>query len=114
MSNEIYPFLGLMQKSGNLSSGGEIVEKEIRKGNCLLLIIAEDASENTKKKFKGLAELHNINYVIFGNKEELGFFIGKNERSTLAVKDSGMAEALIKKIRAANFGGEINVKTENI
>ncbi|WP_342455632.1 L7Ae/L30e/S12e/Gadd45 family ribosomal protein [Caloramator sp. Dgby_cultured_2] len=49
MKDNLYSFIGLMQKAGKLSSGDDAVEIEIKKKKAMLVIIAEDASENTKK-----------------------------------------------------------------
>lgn len=110
MENNIYSFLGLIQKSGNLTSGADAVEIDIKKNKSKLLIISSDASENTKVKFEGLARLHNVRYVYFGNKEDLGLSIGKPSRTILSIKDSNFAKGFLSKIEANNAGGEHIVK----
>jgi ribosomal protein L7Ae-like RNA K-turn-binding protein len=110
MINNCYSFLGLIQKSGNLVSGSDAVEMEIKKKTCKLLIISNDASENTKERFIKLAKLHNIKYVNFGNKEELGISIGKPDRSILSIQDTNFAQGFLKKIDENNSGGEMIVK----
>lgn len=109
--NKIYGFLGLIQKSGNLSSGDDTVEIDIKKNKVKLLIISEDASENTRKRFEDIANSKSINYVIFGEKNSLGVAIGKSPRSILAVKDSGFSKAFINKVSSINNGGVFIVKS---
>ncbi len=109
--NNLYSFLGLMQKAGKLSSGDDTVELDIKKGLVNLLIISEDASENTKKRFKDIASRKNIAYIVFGEKDELGFAIGKSPRSILAIKDSGFSAAFLDKTSKINRGGECIVKS---
>jgi ribosomal protein L7Ae-like RNA K-turn-binding protein len=108
----MYSFLGLIQKSGNLSSGDESVEIDIKKGRCRLLIIAEDASENTKKRFEDMARYRKVPYVFFGSKTELGLGLGKSDRAVIALKNEGFANAFLKKLNCNN-GGEGIVKSEN-
>ena len=48
--NDIYRFLGLIQKAGKLASGDETVFNTITTLEARLVIIAEDASELTKKE----------------------------------------------------------------
>jgi ribosomal protein L7Ae-like RNA K-turn-binding protein len=106
MSNKVYSFLGLIKKAGELSTGGETVLIDLKKERCKLLIIAEDASENTKKKFTDSAKYRNIPYLFFGNKEILGQILGKGEISVAAIKNEGFAKSLMNKVEIEN-GGEI-------
>lgn len=108
--NKLYNFLGLIQKSGRMSSGEGTVELDMKKQVVKLLIISEDASENTKKKFKDMANSRGINYIIFGQMDDLGYAIGKSPRSVLAIKDNGFATAFIDKASKTNNGGECIVK----
>lgn len=110
MQNDIYSFLGLIKKAGKMSSGDEVVEMDIKKKKCLLLIIAEDASENTKDRFKGLVNRHNIDYVYFGNKADLGSHIGKGQTAVISIRDDGFARAFLNKVNHNINGGEDIVK----
>lgn len=49
--NKILSTLGLCMRSGNLSSGDFAVSEAVRKNACLV-IVAMDASENTKRNFE--------------------------------------------------------------
>lgn len=110
MRNNIYSFLGLMQKSGNIASGDDTVEFDIKKRKCKLLIIAEDASENTKKKFIDMVTYRKIQYVFYGSKADLGNSIGKSERAVISIRDSGFAKELLNKLNLDLNGGEGIVK----
>lgn len=107
--DDIYSFIGLIQKSGKLFSGDESVEISIRKKKCNLIIITEDASDNTKNKFIKLAKERNIPFIIFGKKKEIGVRIGKPDRAVLGIQDINFANGLIKKIQNNN-GGEYSAK----
>ena len=50
--NKIYSLLGLCQKAGKIVSGEVGCEAAIKNKTAKLLLLAEDASENTKKKFQ--------------------------------------------------------------
>lgn len=114
MIDKTYTFIGLIQKSGNLTSGTDAVEMDIKNKKCKLLIISNDASENTKEKFEKLINLHNLNYVYFGNKDELGLAIGKSSRTILSIKDENFAKAFLSKVVENNAGGEHIVKNKNL
>lgn len=89
--------LGLAAKAGNVASGGFSTEKAITEGKAYFVIIAEDASDNTKKKFENKCRYYGIPYVICGKMDELGHMIGKESRTSLAITDERFAENFIKK-----------------
>ena len=107
MSNKIYSFIGLIQKSGKLSSGDDTVEIDIKKGRSRLLLIAGDASDNTKNKFENSAKFYKIPFMYYGTKGELGSAIGKSERSVASINDKGFADAFASKVVEENGGVSI-------
>lgn len=107
MSNRIYSFIGLMHKSGKLSSGDDTVEIDIKKGRSKTVLIAEDASENTKNRFENSAKYYGIPFIHFGTKAELGAAIGKSERAILSINDKGFADAFKNKVVEENGGADI-------
>ncbi len=109
MRNKIFSFLGLAMRSGNLVSGEDATLLELKKNKIKLVLIAEDASENTKKTFMDKSQFRNIEYVLFGNKEELGKAIGKEYRAVIGIKDENFA----RKIKQL-LGGEAFVKDKSL
>lgn len=107
MQNKAYSFLSLIQKSGHISSGDDTVERDIKKHVCKLLVIAEDSSENTRKRFENMANHYGVEYIIFGTKKELGDSIGKGERAVISIRDGNLAKGFISKLNNLN-GGESN------
>lgn len=98
MQDKVLTFLGMAQKAGKMVSGEFSVESAIKKGKAYLVIIADDASDNTKKKFKNSCEFYEVPLVIYSDKENLGHAIGKELRSSAAVVDEGFANGVIKKL----------------
>ena len=92
--NKVLSILGLCMRAGLLSAGEVSAESAIKNQTAKLLIVAEDASANTKKKFYNSSEFYKIKMVYYGNKEELGKAVGKAERSVMAVCDDGFAKKL--------------------
>ncbi len=90
--------LGLATKAGEVVSGEFMTEKSIRDGMAKLVIVAEDASANTKKKFKDSCSFYRIPCVFFSDKETLGNAIGKEFRASLAVTDRGFAQSIGKNL----------------
>ena len=104
MSERIYSFLGLARKANKLVSGDETCERAIKAGKVSLVIVAEDASPNTKKKFTDACRYYNINIRIFGKKELLGKFIGKDLRSVIAIQELGFSKRILQLIDDEKMG----------
>jgi ribosomal protein L7Ae-like RNA K-turn-binding protein len=93
--NKSYLLLGLAAKGGRLVSGESQSLGAIKDGSAMLVIIATDASANTKKLFMNKSSFYGVEVRQFGSKESLGRAIGKDERSSLTVCDPGLAKALL-------------------
>ena len=106
MTDKIYGLLGLCQRAGKCKSGEFAVEKSIKSGRSFLVIIPEDASDNTKKKFRNMTTYRSVPYQELGTKETLGHQLGRSERSSISIEDQGFAQAMIKYID----GGNVNVR----
>ncbi len=83
-------------KAGQLVSGEFSVEKAVKEGRGHLVIIAGDASDNTKKKFTNMCDFRGMPFHIGYTKEELGRSIGKDIRATLCVTDENFARSIEK------------------
>ena len=95
---QIFGSLGLAAKAGKIVSGEFSVEKAVKEESAFLVIVAEDASDNTKKHFTDMCTYRNIPLRIFADKEQLGKCIGKEFRASAAVTDQGFAESIKNKI----------------
>lgn len=96
--NKVLSLLGLAMKGHNLVSGEFQTLESIRRGSAMLVIIAEDASENTRKLFMNKSSYYGVPVYEYGTKEDLGWAIGKDNRSSLGVCDAGLAEVIIKQL----------------
>lgn len=90
--------ISLATKAGKTASGEFCTEKEVKSGYAELVIVAEDASENTKKKFKNMCEFYEVPIYFYGDKDTLGHAMGKEFRATLAITDQGFAKGISKHI----------------
>ncbi len=96
--DNVLSMLGIAAKAGRVASGEYQTENMVKSGKSHLVIVAEDASDNTKKTFRNKCEFYETPMVIYGNKESLGHAIGREYRASLAVTDEGFAKALLKKL----------------
>ncbi|MBE5866021.1 MAG: 50S ribosomal protein L7ae [Lachnospiraceae bacterium] len=96
--NKVLSLLGLAMRGRNLVSGEFQTLEAVKNGSAMLVIIAEDASANTKKLFTNKCTFYEVPVYEYGTKDELGRAIGKDMRSSLGVSDAGLAEAIIKQL----------------
>jgi len=96
--NKILSLLGLAVRAGDAVSGEFAVDKAGKSGRAYLLIIAEDASQNTKKHYLDMCRYYGIPFVLYGTRETIGKAVGKDNRSAAALLDQGFANSIMKQI----------------
>lgn len=90
--------LGIATKAGKTATGEFATEKAVKEGSAYLVVVAGDASDNTKKKFRNMCDYYQVTIKVFADKNSLGNACGKEFRASLAVTDAGLANAVIKQI----------------
>ena len=93
---KVLSLISLATKAGRCASGEFMTEGQTKSGRASLVVVAEDASDNTKKKFRNMCEFYEVPVYFLADKEELGKFCGKEFRASLAVQDENFAKAMIK------------------
>ena len=94
--DKVLNLIGLAMKAGHVVSGEFSVEKYIKSGKAKLVIIATDASQNTKKKFEDNCKFYNVPMIIYSTKEALGMTLGKGLRSSITLTENGFKSAILK------------------
>lgn len=94
--DKILSLLGIATKAGSVLSGEFQTEKSVKEGKAYLVIVAGDASDNTKKKFADMCSYYEVPFYTYANREQLGHCIGKEFRASLAVTNEGLAKSLMK------------------
>lgn len=109
--NKVLSYLGLAMKANRVASGEFSTEKAVKERKAKLVVIAEDASSNTKKMFQNMCTYYKVPILFFADKEILGHSVGKQVRASLAILDQGLADAIVKTIQ---LGGSEYGQNENI
>ena len=86
-------------KAGKTASGEFSTEKAVKTGKASLVIVSEEASDNTKKMFSNMCTYYKVPLYMLGEKEELGHAMGKEMRASLAILDEGLAKAVEKQMK---------------
>lgn len=97
--SKIISYIGLATKAGKIVSGEFSTEKAVKEGKAFIVIVAEDASDNTKKKFSNMCIHYKVPIFFFGKKTELGHGMGKESRASLALLDKGLTDAVMKQLK---------------
>ena len=97
--DRVLSMLGIAAKAGKVVSGEFATENAVKAAKAFLVVTAADASENTAKKFRDMTDFYRVPLFVYGTKELLGGCIGKDYRSSLAVTDEKLAEAVTNKIK---------------
>ncbi len=92
--SKVLSLISLATKAGKTASGEFCTEKEVKMGSAALVIVASDASENTKKKFKNMCEFYKVPIYFYEDKDTLGHAMGKEFRASLVIKDEGFAKGI--------------------
>ncbi len=95
---KVLNLISLATKAGKTASGEFSTEKAVKTGKAYLVIVSEEASDNTKKMFTNMCTYYKVPVCCFGGKEELGRAMGKEMRASLAVVEEGLAKAIVKQM----------------
>ena len=91
-NNKVLSLIGLATKAGKTVSGEFSTEKSVKTGKGFLALVADDASENTKKKFRNMCTYYEVPLYFLSDKESLGRAMGKEFRASLAVQDENFCK----------------------
>ena len=94
VNSKVYGLLGISAKAGKIISGTDVVLENIFKRKVAIVIVAEDASEKTKKNIKFYCGKENIEIIVFGDIFHNSKSIGKQNRAVIGVLDEKLAEAI--------------------
>ena len=98
MINEerLFGMIAISKKAGKLFVGEARAEEVIRSGKADVIILSEDASDNTKKQFWNMASFRNIPIVYIKDRYTFGRIIGKKFAVSAVISDKGLSQAVIR------------------
>ena len=88
--------LGLCNRAGKLISGTDMVCDYMASGKVFYIFLANDASDNTKKKILNKAFYYNVEVCESYSSYELSQAVGKLNRMVLGVTEKGFLKILKK------------------
>ena len=103
-NKKILGLIGLAARARKISFGTDSTIQEIEKGKVKLVIIASDASDRTKRKFKEKCIKHSISIIQYETIEQLSKSIGKQNKAVIGIKDNNIASE-IERINRGDMNG---------
>ncbi len=96
--DRVLSLVGLATKAGKTVSGEFSTEKAVKTGKACMVLVSENASANTKKKFENMCAYYQVPIYFYETMETLGNAMGKEFRASLAVTDSGLSDAIQREL----------------
>lgn len=93
---KICGLISLSMKANKIDVGEERATEAIRRGRAYLIVLADDASENTKKRFNDMAAFRNIPLILLFDRYRFGELIGKKFSVSAVITDKGFADSIIE------------------
>lgn len=103
--NKVLSLLGLAARGRNVASGEFQTVNAVRDGTAALVLVAMDASANTRKLFADKCSFYEIPFYLYATRADLGKAIGTDIRSAVAVLNEGLAGSIIKCLEAGSEAG---------
>lgn len=103
INNKVLGLIGLCTKAGKICFGTDACTDLIQKRKVDLVIVANDASDRTKRNFEFICNKNDTKICSFGTIESLSKAIGKNNKAVIGIKNKDFANQIEKIIN----GGEI-------
>ena len=91
------PLIGLARRAGRALTGTFLVQKAVADGRGVLVVVATDASEKTKKKLKNSCRFYEVSCLEYATKAELSHITGKENIAAVCITDPNFADGIMKK-----------------
>lgn len=93
--DKLLSMLGLAKRAGKVSTGAFICRKAISSRRARLVLLASDASENTKKAISDPCRHYGVKLIEYSDMESLGHATGGGDRAVVSVNDCNFAKAIL-------------------
>ncbi|MBR5155453.1 MAG: ribosomal L7Ae/L30e/S12e/Gadd45 family protein [Clostridia bacterium] len=94
-NDKFFRMLGLAVRAGSVAFGEGAVRDSIRSKVAKMVIVSQDGSDNTKKKFSDNCRFYSVPYFECSNRFDLGKATGRSFAVVMAVTNDGLAKGII-------------------
>lgn len=98
-NNGVYSAIGMANRAGKIISGTDACIRAVKAGAVELMIVSDEASENTIKKIMNTCQSRNVRCIMYGKGGMLGKMTGKDHRIVLGVRDKNLSRLILSKLQ---------------
>lgn len=91
--------IGLANRANKITTGTEITISSVRKGKIKLVLLATNASNNTKKHVSDKCKHYNVEVIEEFTSQELSAAAGKNNIMVIGITDVGFSKLILDQKR---------------
>ena len=89
-NTKLYSYIGLAKKAGKTVVGIDGIVNAMKCHKGLLVIMAADVSDNSRKMIMDKCSYYNAQLEVFGDKARLGHCIGGGDTAAIAIADKNL------------------------
>ncbi len=104
MDNKILQLLGLARRGGKIVLGESNLPL-LAKSKPILIFVANDASDNTKKRWKDKCTYYNKEYVVFASKNDFKLYLGLGNVSVLGLTEPNLIVKVQELLKDGDYNG---------
>lgn len=101
MNDRFYRMLGLAVRAGGTVFGESATKDSFKGKTAQLVLLSEDASENTKKRFRNSCLFYSVPYFEYSDRYTLGKATGKSFAVVISITNKELAKQLIELLSEA-------------
>lgn len=91
--------IGLAFRARKVTIGTELTIEKLRHGELHVIILASDASDNTKKKVHDKAKTYSCDIIEDLTSENISNALGKHDIKVIGITDRGFSQLLMNERR---------------
>lgn len=102
MNNKLKSMFSFCKRSGNLLTGDVQVSNALSKKKAKIVIVANDISDNGFKTYKNKCDYYKVDFLKFGDRNEINALIGDDNKAVFCIIDENFAKKIKELIELEN------------
>jgi ribosomal protein L7Ae-like RNA K-turn-binding protein len=91
--------VGLARRAGFAVVGTQAVRDAARRGELRVVVVAEDATDNARRRLGSILESAELEVVTRGTRSGLGRAVGRSEVVVVGIRDRGLGLRIVGEVR---------------
>ena len=95
----VLQLVGLARRAGYVAVGTRAVREAASRGEVRVVVLAADATDNARKRLRGLSGQPGIEVIECGTRGSLGRAVGREEAVVVGIGDRGLGRRIVGEAR---------------